>query len=202
MGMNTGNFSWCCHAISRFFFFLMWTIFKVFIESVMIFLLFHVLVFWSWSLCDLSFLTRDQTYSLYAGRQTHNHWTTREDPAMPFLDSNTLIGSPFPALLLPMLVRRHYWWMTASHANYLTSCSSFTINGMNWIFLSWVPWFLAPKSCLTVLTSWVLPCIVIKYYSTFRGNFDTCMWPCLKAWAGASLYVSSYSSVDPFSCLL
>ena len=183
-------FSWCGQFL------------KFLLNLLQYFFCFMFWVFWSWSLCNLSFLTRDQTYSLYAGRQTHNHWTTREDPAMPFLDSNTLIGSPFPALLLPVLVRRHYWWMTASHANYTTSCSSFTINGMNWIFLSWVPWFLAQKSCLTVLTSGVLPCIVIKYYSTFRGNFDNCMWPCLQAWAGASLYVSSYSSVDPFSCLL
>ena len=183
-------FSWCGQFL------------KFLLNLLQYFFCFMFWVFWSWSLCNLSFLTRDQTYSLYAGRQTHNHWTTREDPAMPFLDSNTLIGSPFPALLLPVLVRRHYWWMTASHANYTTSCSSFTINGLNWIFLSWVPWFLAQKSCLTVLTSGVLPCIVIKYYSTFRGNFDTCMWPCLQAWAGASLYVSSYSSVDPFSCLL
>ena len=160
--MNTGNFSWFCHAISRFFFSWCGPFLKFLLNLLQYFFCFMFWVFWSWSLCNLSFLTRDQTYSLYTGRQTHNHWTTREDPAMPFLDSNTLIGSPFPALLLPVLVRRHYWWMTASHANYTTSCSSFTINGLNWIFLSWVPWFLAQKSCLTVLTSGVLPCIVIN----------------------------------------
>ena len=181
---------------------LLWTILKVFIEFDTKFLLFYAFVFLSWRLWHLSSLTRDQTYTLCTGRQSCNHGTTREDPAMPFFDSNTLIGSPFPVLLFPMLACRHYWCMTASHANYTTSCSSFTINGMNWIFLSWVPWFLAQKSCLTVLTSGVLPCVLIKYYFTFRGNFDTCMRPCLQAWVGSSLYVSSYSSVDPFSCLL
>ena len=37
-----------------FFFFLMWTIFKVFIEFVIILLLFYVLVFWPWGMWDLS----------------------------------------------------------------------------------------------------------------------------------------------------
>ena len=201
MGMNTVNFSWVFHAISRYYFFavnhfksLYWIWYNIF--SVLCFGF-----FWSWRLWHLSSLTRDQTYTLCTGRQSRNHWTTREDPAMPFFDSNTPIGSPFPALLFPMLACRHYWCMTASHANYTASCSSFTINGMNWIFLSWVPWF-AQKSCLTVLISGVLPWVLIKYYFIFRGNFDTCMWLCLQAWVESSLYVSSYSRVDPFSCLL
>ena len=37
-----------------------WTILKVFIEFVTILLLFYVLVFWLWSMWDLSSLTRDQ----------------------------------------------------------------------------------------------------------------------------------------------
>ena len=48
----------------RFFFkifFLMWTIFKVFIEFVTILLLFYVLVFWQRGMWDLSSPTRDQT---------------------------------------------------------------------------------------------------------------------------------------------
>ena len=44
-----------------FFFFLMWTIFKVFIEFVTILLLFCVLVFWLGGMWDLSSPTRDQT---------------------------------------------------------------------------------------------------------------------------------------------
>ena len=37
----------------------MGTIFKVFIESVTILILFHVLVFWPWGMWDLSFPTRE-----------------------------------------------------------------------------------------------------------------------------------------------
>ena len=41
--------------------FLMWTIFKVFIEFVTMLLLFYVLVFWPGVMWDLSPPTRDQT---------------------------------------------------------------------------------------------------------------------------------------------
>ena len=41
----------------------MWTIFKVFIESVTILLLFYVLVFWLQGMWDLSSPTRDQTHT-------------------------------------------------------------------------------------------------------------------------------------------
>ena len=62
--------------IFKIFFFLMWTIFKVLIEFFTTMLLFHVLVFWLWSMWDLSLLTRN--WSL-------NHWTTGEIPIkIPF----------------------------------------------------------------------------------------------------------------------
>ena len=41
------------------FFFLMWTILKVFVEFVTILLLFYILVFWLQGTWDLSFPTRD-----------------------------------------------------------------------------------------------------------------------------------------------
>ena len=34
---------------------------------------------------DPSSLTRDQTHTLYTGRQSLNHWTAREVPSMPLL---------------------------------------------------------------------------------------------------------------------
>ena len=49
-------------------FFLMWAIFKVFIEFVTILLLFYVLVFWPRGTWDLSFPTRDQTCTPCIGR--------------------------------------------------------------------------------------------------------------------------------------
>ena len=62
-------------------FFLMWTIFKVFIEFVTILylFLFYVLVFWPRGMWDLSSSTRDRTLTLCTGRQGLNHWT-REVP--------------------------------------------------------------------------------------------------------------------------
>ena len=53
---------WFCFYFNIFFcLFLMWTIFKVFIEFVTILLLFHVLVFWPWGNWDLSSPTRYRT---------------------------------------------------------------------------------------------------------------------------------------------
>ena len=47
------------------FFFLIWTIFKVFIEPVTILLLFYILTFWPWAMWDLRSLTRDRTRTLF-----------------------------------------------------------------------------------------------------------------------------------------
>ena len=61
----------------------MWTIFKVFIEFVTIFLLFYVfcfLVFLLWGMRNLSSQTRDWTHIPYFGRRSLNHWTTGEVP--------------------------------------------------------------------------------------------------------------------------
>ena len=58
----------------------MWTIFKVFFESVTILSLFYVLVFWLRGIWDLSSTTRDQTPTPCIGRQNPNHWTTKEVP--------------------------------------------------------------------------------------------------------------------------
>ena len=41
-------------------------------------LFFYVLVFWPWDMWDLSSLSRDQTRNPCNGRQSLNHWTTRE----------------------------------------------------------------------------------------------------------------------------
>ena len=61
-------------------FFFMWTIFKVLIEFITVLLLFYVLVFWLQGIWDLSSPTRDGTPTPCTGRQSHNHWTTREVP--------------------------------------------------------------------------------------------------------------------------
>ena len=73
-----------------FFFFWIWTIFKVFIGFVIILLLFYVLVFWPRGMWDLSFLTRDQTPTSCIGRPSLNCWTTREVPEkLRFLTQQT-----------------------------------------------------------------------------------------------------------------
>ena len=59
-------------------FFLMWTIFKDFIEFTTVLLLFYLLVFWWRDMWDLISPTRNQTHIPCIGRQNLNHWTTRE----------------------------------------------------------------------------------------------------------------------------
>ena len=56
----------------------MWTISKVCIKFVTIFLLFCVLVFWPWGMCDLSSPTVGQTWPPCTRRWSLNHWTARE----------------------------------------------------------------------------------------------------------------------------
>ena len=72
-------------------FFLMWTIFNIFIEFVTILLLFYVLIFWPGSTLDLSSLTRDQTRTPCIGRQSLNHWTTRKVPILIFTLSQIIL---------------------------------------------------------------------------------------------------------------
>ena len=67
-------------------FFLRWIIFKVFIEFVTILLLFYVLVFWLQGMWDLSSPTRDWILTPCIGRQSLNHWTTREVPSDSILE--------------------------------------------------------------------------------------------------------------------
>ena len=55
------------------FFFLMWTIFKVFIDFVTMLLLFYVLALWLQGMWDLSSLTRDRIHTPCPERQTLNY---------------------------------------------------------------------------------------------------------------------------------
>ena len=62
----------------KFFFFQLWTIFKVFTEFVTILLLFYVLSFWLRGMWDLISPNRDRTCTPCIGRQNLNHWTAIE----------------------------------------------------------------------------------------------------------------------------
>ena len=57
--------------------------------------LFYILAFWPQGMWDLSFLTQDWTHIPWTGRQSLNHWTTREVPWIPFclLDPWVVLGS-------------------------------------------------------------------------------------------------------------
>ena len=54
--------------------------FKVFIEFVIILLLFYILVFWPGGMWDLGSLTRDQTHTHCIAKRSRSHWATREVP--------------------------------------------------------------------------------------------------------------------------
>ena len=71
--------------LSFFFFFLTWTIFKVFIEFVPNWFLLYALVFWPWVMWGLSFPTMYWTNTSYIGRWSLNHWTAREVPQIGLL---------------------------------------------------------------------------------------------------------------------
>lgn len=58
--------------------FLVWTIFKVFIEFFRILLMFYILVFWWRGMWDLSSQTRNQTCAPCNGGWSLKHWTSRE----------------------------------------------------------------------------------------------------------------------------
>ena len=81
-----------CYNCFLFKIFLMWTIFKVFIEFVTILLLFYVLVFWPRGMWGLTSLTRDQTHTPFIGRQSLNHWTTREVPVITAFENSSPRG--------------------------------------------------------------------------------------------------------------
>ena len=86
--------------------FLMWAIFKVFIEFVTILLLFSVLAFWPRGTWDLSSSTRDWTCSPCIGRQRFNRFLGLPRKSHPlnlctfmqlFLFSlNFIVPHPFP----------------------------------------------------------------------------------------------------------
>ena len=63
-----------------FFFFFDVDHFKVFIEFVIILLLFYILVFWPGGMWDLGSLTRDQTHTPCIAKRSLTHWATQEVP--------------------------------------------------------------------------------------------------------------------------
>ena len=64
--------------------FLMWTIFKVFIEFVTILFVF-CFGFWLQDTWDLSSLNRDWTHTPCIRRWSLNHWTARDSPGFAFI---------------------------------------------------------------------------------------------------------------------
>ena len=66
------------YGVFCFFFFWCGPFLMVFVEFVTIRFLFYVLVFWPQGMWDLSSPTRDWTHTSCIGRQTLNHWATRE----------------------------------------------------------------------------------------------------------------------------
>ena len=70
--------------------FLMWTIFKVFIDFFTTLLLFYVLFFRPRGMWDLTSQTKDQTCTLCIGRRSFNHWTARQVPIIYFYPTTCL----------------------------------------------------------------------------------------------------------------
>ena len=73
----------------------MWTIFQVFIESVTILLLFHVLVFWPWGMWDLSSPTMDLRPTPCIGRWSLNHRAARESESHSVMSDSLRPHGPY-----------------------------------------------------------------------------------------------------------
>ena len=89
---NLGSFTMTDPIFLKDFF--MWAIFKLIIEFVTILLLFYVLIFfffWPQGTWGPSSLIKDRTYTCL-GRQSSNHWTSREVPSPIFLHDERLIN--------------------------------------------------------------------------------------------------------------
>ena len=82
--------------------------------------IFYVLVFWG--MCNLSSLTWDRTHTPCIGRQSLNHWTTRQVPSL------------FSPLFLKLLI----------HPSFLMFCCNF----LSWILSSFVSLFLVSNKCI------------------------------------------------------
>ena len=54
--------------------------FLVFIEFVIVLLLFYILFFWLWGMWNLNSLTRDETFTPCTEKHSLNHWTNKEVP--------------------------------------------------------------------------------------------------------------------------
>ena len=67
-------------------FFLMWIIFKVYMEFVKILFLFYILLFGPPAMWDLSFPTRDGTHNSCIRRCSLNHRTASDVPFSPYKD--------------------------------------------------------------------------------------------------------------------
>ena len=71
------------------YFFLAWTIFKVFTKFVTILFLLYVLVFWLQGMWDLSFLSKDWICSPLPPVMEGDVWTTRPPGKSQYLDALT-----------------------------------------------------------------------------------------------------------------
>ena len=128
------------------FFFLTWTIFKVFIEFATTLLLFHVLVFWSWGMKDLSSLIRDWTHTPCIRWQSLNHWTTREvcgHAQYPLYLLPIVIFANFNSSFKTQLQFHPYWKylvISQTHIDSLLSAaqipSSYTYDSTNDIYIT------------------------------------------------------------------
>ena len=91
-----------CFIFLSFFFFLMWTILKVFIEFLAMWLLSSIFIFWPQGMYDLICQSRDPTHIPCSRRPNLNHWTTTEVPERFFKKSTK---NTFGASLVAQLVK-------------------------------------------------------------------------------------------------
>ena len=157
--------------------------FKVFIEFVIILLLFYVLVFWPRGTWDLSSLNRDSTCIPCIGRWNINHCTAREVSLR--LSGRNLTQSFQSFLTVDMLGNDHMWKTPngePSHDTSIFSCNPYDPwgprNTLQWGLL----WFYDRDDIKKVWCGY--PGVVTTYLCVLSPNkpqASVVIWACLQA---------------------
>ena len=115
---------------------------KAFTEFVTIFLQLYVLDFWQHGLWNVSSPTRDSTCTPWIGRQSLNHWITREAPNLTFKIMRNLLEANL----------KNNQRMDLCLDINISQFSSVQSLSRVWLFAT--PWIAARQASLSITNSW------------------------------------------------
>ena len=148
-------------------FFLMWIIFKVFVEFVMVLLLLYVLVFWPWGMWAVSFLIRDRICTPCIGRRSLIHGIPREISIYPFSDSFRLQVTTEYCIWFPVPCSRFLLLFCFICIDDFLRC----VSSLPLCILSWSPrvgHILLCTPCTSLCQSMYCPLLLPYFYVSVR----------------------------------